>query len=68
MDNTVLYVYENQEVRLTGRVAEKPTHPPTSRSDIKRVHQLVEITPTDDINTWKKWVRMQDLYQVINSN
>ena len=62
MDNTEIYVYENQEVKLTGRKAEKSS---TVIRATRPANTLVEITPTDGINTWKKWVRLQDLYTII---
>ena len=52
------YVYDNTEVRKTGRVAIK---------ELKsgKVDQLVEITPSDPIiGAWKKWVREADLFEV----
>ena len=58
MNTEYNYVYENNEVRLTGRKASK-----TLRSD--KVDVLVEITPVDTIvGTWKKWVRMAELFEV----
>lgn len=52
------YVYENTEVKLTGRKASK-----TLRSN--KVDELFEITPVDTlIGTWKKWVRMAELFEV----
>lgn len=52
------YVYENTEVKLTGRKASKEL-----RSN--RIDELFEITPVDSIvGTWKKWVRMSELFEV----
>jgi hypothetical protein len=52
------YVYENNEVKLTGRTASKPL-----RSG--KVDEVVEVTPVDTIvGTWKKWVRMAELFEV----
>jgi hypothetical protein len=52
------YVYENTEVKLTGRKASKEL-----RSS--KIDELFEITPVDTIvGTWKKWVRMAELFEV----
>lgn len=64
MDSNKIYVYENQEVKLTGREAQKAS---TVSRTTRPVNTLVEITPTDGINTWTKWVRLQDLYIVVDS-
>ena len=55
------YVYDDIEVRLTGRIATKevkaiPNKPP-------RILKLVEITPTQEFE-WKKWVPMENLYEI----
>lgn len=55
------YVYDDIEVKLTGRVATKevktiPNKPP-------RILKLVEITPTQDFD-WKKWVPLENLYEI----
>jgi len=53
------YIFENVEVQLTGRVAEK-----TGRT---RTYALVEITPVDkDGPTWFKWVEKNQLFTVKN--
>lgn len=52
------YVYENVEVKLTGRTATRKT--PSGKLDA-----LHEITPADSITgQWKRWVRMLDLYEI----
>ena len=52
------YVYDNTEVSLTGRSANRDL--PSGKIDT-----LVEITPTDQtIGTWKKWVTFKSLYKV----
>ncbi len=53
------YVYDNCEVVLTGRKSVKKLN--SGREDI-----LFEATPADRMSgSWKKWVRMSDLYEII---
>ena len=55
------YVYDNTEVKKTGRVASKQLKSGS-------VDQLVEITPSDPIiGAWKKWVREAELFEVSGS-
>ena len=50
------YVYDNAEVKLTGRKAKKETVS-RGRGATNRVHELVEITPADiETGSWKNWV------------
>ena len=66
VDFTKNYVYNDTEVKLTGRVAEKSV-PAVGRKSTKepRIINLYEITPTDpETGSWKKWVRMVDLYEI----
>ena len=55
------YVWQGDEIRLTGREAIKKT---TSGKE----HKLVEIESADR-NTpgpkWTKWVRMTDLFEIV---
>ena len=52
------YVYQNIEVILTGRIAEKKLR--------KSVSTLYEITPLDkETGSWKKWVRITDLHEIV---
>lgn len=52
------YVYNDIEVKLTGRVAKR------SAPGNKQM-ELVEITPTDEDNgTWKKWVPLSTLFEI----
>jgi hypothetical protein len=54
------YVYDNSEVKLTNRKSEK-----TLGSGKKDV--LYEITPIDPfVGSWKKWVRLTDLYKIVD--
>lgn len=51
------YVFDNQEVKLTGRIAERKLK--------TAVAELVEITPVDpDLGSWKKWVDRKGLFEV----
>lgn len=52
------YVFEQSEVRVTGRTAEN-----TLRSG--KVDVMHEITPVDSsLGAWKKWVRLDTLFKV----
>lgn len=50
------YVFENIEVKLTGRQA--------NRKGRRKDSILVEITPVDPDVTWKKWVNPDVLYKI----
>lgn len=53
------YIYENMEVRSTGRIAKK-------KSDPDGKFMLIEVTPiNEDDGTWIKWVPARDLYEII---
>lgn len=57
------FVHEGTEVKLTGRKAVKkimtvPGKPPREMS-------IVEITPVDDTFDWKKWVPLDQMYEVV---
>lgn len=55
---TETYVHDNTEVVKTGKTAER-----TLKSG--KVDQLIEVTPSDKMTgTWKKWVRIQELFIV----
>lgn len=65
--STKTYVYDNTEVKLTGRQAEKKTESKGSarRTASVKVDTMYEITPAGDgVATWKQWVRMTDLYEI----
>ena len=55
------YVYNGTEVKMTGRTAEK---------ELRRgVDTLYEVKPADmECGTWKKWVRIGELYEIKNNN
>lgn len=53
------FVYEGQEVVLTGRKAQKKTR--SGKTD-----EVVEIRPSDTTSAeFKKWVRESDLFEII---
>ena len=64
-----LYVYENIEVVLTGRTAERELPSKTTRRGGKtepRIDELVEIKPKDKADgSFAKFVRMTDLYKIL---
>lgn len=52
------YVFENVEVRKTGRKA-------TSELRSGKIDVLYEITPVDlSVGSWKKWVRDDAMFKV----
>ena len=57
------FVHDDIEVVLTGRIA---TRELAARGATKmRVDEKVEIKPKDDENgSWRKFVRMSDLYEI----
>lgn len=60
------YVYENVEVVLTSRTAERSVGRTTKRTT-PRIDLLVEIRPKDKADgSWKKFVRMTDLYKIVD--
>lgn len=55
------YVFDNVEVKSTGRIATKIVELTTK----KFVDTLLEIEPVDKTGPrWKKWVKKTDLYEV----
>lgn len=53
------YVYDNVEVRRTGRVA-------TNKLRSGKLDEVVEVTPVDStVGTWRKWVREDILFKVM---
>lgn len=64
IDFSKTWVYNDVEVRLTSRVAEKSITP-VGRNKQPKITQLYEISPSDpEVPQWKKWVRMMDLYEI----
>lgn len=58
------YVFGDIEVKLTGREASKTLEAKGRRTENK-VFILCEITPRDmSEGSWKKWVKMTDLYEI----
>ena len=70
MSNKIEYVYNESEVVLTGRTAERKLARPPARSGSSRkvpdrVYTLHEVTPSDPENgSWKKWVRLEELFEI----
>jgi len=65
------YIYEDTEVRLTGREATKQIGSGVSRRANSRanVDIKVEITPNDiTTGAWKKWVSKDDLYTILETD
>jgi len=59
------YVYDGVQVVKTGRTAVKK-HP---KKQELIIDTLVEISPTDaESFKWKKWVRENDLFKIIDTN
>lgn len=57
------YVFEGTEVRKTGRVAQRKVAVPGK----DRIFEVFEITPVDGDFDWKKWVRPEDLYEIVEN-
>ena len=54
------FVYQDQEVSLTGRKAYRPLPGPGNKKS-----ELVEIKPAnEDDGTWTKWVPLATLFQI----
>lgn len=64
---TGTFVFEGNEVRMTGRHAVK-TMKSLQPGKEGRTFTLYEITPVDTfIGEWKKWARLEDLFQVVDT-
>ena len=65
------FVWNDTEVKKTGRVAKKEQRKSTVRSNRRpsRIDVLYEITPAnEDDGTWKKWIRHEDLYAIVDED
>lgn len=62
-NNQEHFVFEDTEVRKTGRTAVRTIK--NSVSGRERRMTLVEITPVNEFD-WKKWVDPDQLYRVID--
>lgn len=59
------YLYNNTEVRLTGRVASKPSSTTRKYGRVESTIRLFEIEPLAIVErTWTEWVPMSDLYEI----
>lgn len=56
------YVFEDTEVKKTGRIATRKVK--TLPNSPAREMTLVEITPVDEVFDWKKWVDPAQLYEI----
>jgi hypothetical protein len=68
LDLTKTYVYDNAEVKLTGRVAVRELQAPRAalrggRAAGRRV-ALVEVTPVND-GGWARWVEPHQLFTIV---
>ena len=67
-----IYVYDETEVKLTGRKAKraKPAQQVQRRRQVSGTGDseviLHEITPVDGTFDWKKWVTMDELFEVFD--
>jgi hypothetical protein len=63
IDKTKTYVFLETEVKLTGRVAKKPS---TMNANIMLIQY--EVQPADDEAVqWKKWAKEADLFIIEDS-
>lgn len=62
------YVHDGLEVKLTGRQAKKESGGTGGRlRTAQKVLMIHEITPTDaETGSWKKWVKMTDLFEIVD--
>lgn len=65
-EETRTFVFQNTEVKMTGRTANKELKPTRrSKTSEPNVATLYEITPVDSMNgSWKKWCRMEELFEI----
>lgn len=65
------YVYDGELVKLTGRKAKRAQPTPQIQrrrqppSTVGREVILHEIQPMDNVVEWKKWVQLEELFEVI---
>ena len=65
------FVFDNVEVKLTGRKATKQSSASRRTSTTRAVPEvvMVEITPANlEQGSWKKWVKEADLYTIIEGD
>lgn len=62
--NEQTFVFENVEVRKTGRTATKPAIGPGKGNLV-----LVEVTPVSEFDgTWKRWVIPTSLFNIVDGS
>ena len=67
MDDT--YLYDGTVVVKTGRMAKKEATTSARRTRVAQSDELYEITPLDkEEGSWKKWVRLNELYIIVEDN
>lgn len=60
IDKSKTYVFEGVEVKLTGRVAKKPS---TMSANVMLIQY--EVQPADEeVPQWKKWAKEADLFTI----
>ncbi len=63
------YIYDGTEVELTGREARREGRSVKTRSRTTQTADvLVEIKPTNEMQPWTKWVRLKELYEIVEVN
>ncbi len=71
MSNEV-YIYDNTEVVMTGRTAVRNPKAKARRTGTRSPEKrdtLYEVKPADpEEGSWTRWVRMSDLYEIIDNN
>ena len=61
--DTKTYVFDGTEVKKTGRRAQRKMTPIGAKEP--KIFELLEITPSEESDGWKKWVRAEELYEII---
>ena len=74
LNNMKEYIYDSEAVKLTGRTAKKVASKNNSQPQRRRVITstadkiLHEIAPIDSTFDWKKWVPLDELFEVIDDD
>jgi len=63
------YIYGEIEVEMTGRIAKKAINVNNRRATNTSISIVHEIQPIDKENgSWKKWVKLEELYKIEQYN